>query len=292
MQSSAVGTVQGGDVAHTLSSAGLLTPQQAVLPREAQQGSPDSRLAQLPPLSSAFSQFHLGGGDRMMGGVGDGAGEHGVHVHVQQGMQQLSVGGWGEDVGMGAARQGGGEHTLQHIPTHTHEQSFHADLLMHARPEHGPIAVSHAVDGPTTASHAVASRGGLGALGERDVSLLAEGGGLSHGAGMASVEVGGEGASSGSVGGHEVIGNIVGGAGGGAQGPQAEESELDRKLVAAFLQFLRGRDWVDITTPRQVRVCVCVCVCVSVYMCWSVCPFVFLTRALVFFFPLAPYHSL
>ena len=35
--------------------------------------------------------------------------------------------------------------------------------------------------------------------------------------------------------------------------PLPEESELDRKIVAALQQFLRGRDWVDITTPRQIN---------------------------------------
>jgi hypothetical protein len=41
--------------------------------------------------------------------------------------------------------------------------------------------------------------------------------------------------------------------GGAAAGGGPEESEWDRKIVAALQEFLRGRDWVDITTPRQIN---------------------------------------
>lgn len=48
------------------------------------------------------------------------------------------------------------------------------------------------------------------------------------------------------------------GAGGGVSSATGvatshEESDLDRKIVTALQQFLRGRDWVDITTPRQIN---------------------------------------
>jgi len=44
----------------------------------------------------------------------------------------------------------------------------------------------------------------------------------------------------------------AGAAGGGGGGGELE-SELDRKIVRALQDFLRGREWVDITTPRQIN---------------------------------------
>mmetsp|Transcript_47935 Transcript_47935/g.74864 ORF Transcript_47935/g.74864 Transcript_47935/m.74864 type:complete len:705 (+) Transcript_47935:203-2317(+) len=45
----------------------------------------------------------------------------------------------------------------------------------------------------------------------------------------------------------------LGGAASSSAQQSQEESDLDRKIVNALVDYLRGRDWVEITTPRQIN---------------------------------------
>mmetsp|Transcript_18255 Transcript_18255/g.59952 ORF Transcript_18255/g.59952 Transcript_18255/m.59952 type:complete len:679 (-) Transcript_18255:2186-4222(-) len=55
------------------------------------------------------------------------------------------------------------------------------------------------------------------------------------------------------AGGAAAGGETAGAPAGGGAGGHEQESELDRKIVRALQDFLRGREWVDITTPRQIN---------------------------------------
>lgn len=169
-----------------------------------------------------------------------GGDERAPALAEQRALREVAQGGRGDDLGLGDLRREQGHPLRSHSQTQGEalsrgQSASSSDLGLLETPGSGmSMAAGRASAGASGAG------GGAGASGGGT-------GGAGSVVGMAGVDVGVGPAATGVR-----PSPTSQGSSSASSFAAPEESELDRKIVAALQQFLRGRDWVDITTPRQV----------------------------------------